>query len=71
MSWNTQIGEGRDQRNSRRRGMGRIGGTDEKELRWSGVTSVFISGKFSHINSKSPLPQHKQFPRSSSTVEAN
>ena len=33
MSWNTQIGEGREERNSRRRGMGRIGGTDEKRER--------------------------------------
>ena len=30
MSWNTQIGEGREERNSRRRGMGRVGGTVEE-----------------------------------------
>ena len=42
--------------------MGRIGGTVEKEREKRdgvGVTSVFISGKFSDINLKSPLPQHK------------
>ena len=71
MSWNTQIGEGREERNGRRRGMGRVGGTveegrDRKEREGSSV--YFRKELFLH---KCIPPSTSSLCDPSSTMEAN
>jgi len=75
MSWNTQIGEGREERNSRRRGMGRIGGTveegrDRKEIERAGSSVYFRPGRELFLHKCIP-PSTSSFHGPSSTMEAN
>ena len=71
MSWNTQIGEGGEERNSRRRGMGRVGGTveEERDRKEREGSSVYFRKEL--FLRKCISPSTSSFCSPSSTMEAN